>query len=215
MMEEVSVVVRWGHLLLGISWIGMLYYFNFVQGGFFKSNLVDERQRRKFGFSGLAPSTLRWFRWVTGFILVTAIYLLWKSNTLFNGYIFFSVLMSICMLLNVFVFIWPAQLIGLGLKKGNRIQAAEKAIIAARTNNLFCLPICYCILSSLFNAYSPEWILTDFNANDFSFFLAFSVVVALELNIIFGQQIMKASVQAMAQSSVALTSVLFISLTYL
>lgn len=198
MMEEVSVVVRWGHLLLGISWIGMLYYFNFVQGGFFKSSYVVKREQHNPDFSGLTPSALRWFRWVTGIMLTLAIYLLWKTNTLFNGYIFFSALMSICMVLNVFLFIWPAQQIGLGLKEGNRRKVAERAILAARTNSLFCLPICYCIISSMFNGYSKELASTGFNSSDLGLFFAFVMVVALELNIIFGKQFLKASMQVMA-----------------
>jgi len=36
-MEEINFIARWGHLVFGITWIGMLYYFNFVQGGYFKS----------------------------------------------------------------------------------------------------------------------------------------------------------------------------------
>ena len=197
-MEEVSVVVRWGHLLLGISWIGMLYYFNFVQGGFFKSSYVVKKEQHNPDFSGLAPSALRWFRWVTGIMLTLAIYLLWKTNTLFNGYIFFSALMSICMVLNVFLFIWPAQQIGLGLKEGNRVQVAERAILAAQTNNLFCLPICYCIISSMFNGYSPKLAFTGFSLSDFGLLLAFILVAALELNIIFGKRCLKASMQTMA-----------------
>ena len=54
-MEEVNFVVRWGHLVFGITWVGMLYYFNFVQGSYFKSaspeGLIDAKAK-------LAPNAL-------------------------------------------------------------------------------------------------------------------------------------------------------------
>ena len=99
-MEEVSVVVRWAHLFLGIGWIAMLYYFNFVQGGFFNVNSPSLQNKYKTSYAGLTPAKLRWFRWTTGVLLITAIYMLWKTNNLWSDYIFFSVLMSLCMLIN-------------------------------------------------------------------------------------------------------------------
>ena len=61
-------LVRWGHGLFGITWIGFLYYFNFVQGGYFKKAspeaLADAKQH-------LAPSALWWFRWGAAFTFLT------------------------------------------------------------------------------------------------------------------------------------------------
>ena len=71
-MESLNFLFRWAHLLFGITWIGMLYYFNFIQGGYFKQaspeGLADAKAK-------LAPSALWWFRWgamgtfLTGIIL--------------------------------------------------------------------------------------------------------------------------------------------------
>ena len=36
-MDLINILARWGHLLFGMTWIGLLYYFNFIQGGYFKS----------------------------------------------------------------------------------------------------------------------------------------------------------------------------------
>ena len=60
MMNLLMMLVRWGHLLFGIGWIGMLYYFNFVQGGYFKAATPEGLKDAK---AKLAPSALWWFRW--------------------------------------------------------------------------------------------------------------------------------------------------------
>ena len=71
--ETINFLARWGHLLFGITWIGMLYYFNFVQGGYFKQataeGLADAKQK-------LAPSALWWFRWGAMFTFLTGLILL-------------------------------------------------------------------------------------------------------------------------------------------
>ena len=42
----INLLTRWGHVLFGITWIGMLYYFNFVQGGYFKQASAEGFSRR-------------------------------------------------------------------------------------------------------------------------------------------------------------------------
>lgn len=213
-MEEVSIVVRWAHLLLGITWIGMLYYFNFVQGGYFKKECSHGNRS---AYTGLVPNTLRWFRWTTAAMLAIAVYLLWSVNSLFNDYILMIAVMSFFMLMNVCFIIWPAQKISLGLQTGDRILASERAILASRTNTLFCLPISYCIFASMSKGYMPEHTFSAMNAAniDIHLFIALFMVVALEVNVIFGRQVLKVSMQSMAQSSMALTGVLFFSLAYM
>lgn len=213
-MEEVSIVVRWAHLLLGITWIGMLYYFNFVQGGYFKKECI---RGKKIPYSGLVPNTMRWFRWIATVIFSVAIYLLWQVNSLFNDYMLICAIMSICMLVNVCFIIWPAQQISLGFKQGDRAGAAERAILASRTNGLFCLPISYCIFASMQKGYMPEHMLSGINSSgvDMSLSIALFVVIALELNVILSRQVLKVSTQVVAQSSMALTGVLFFSLAYM
>ncbi len=213
-MEEVSIVVRWAHLLLGITWIGMLYYFNFVQGGYFKKDCL---QGKRIPYSGLVPNTLRWFRWVAALIFAIAVYLLWQVNSLFNDFMLISAIMSACMLINVCFIIWPAQQISLGFKKGDRSSAAERAILASRTNGLFCLPVSYCIFASMQKGYMPEHMLFGVNSSgvDMSLSVALFVVVALELNVVIGGQVLKASTHVVAQSSMGLAGILFFSLIYM
>ena len=71
---------RWIHFLAGIAWIGMLYYFNFVQTPFFATELGG--QARSQVVRGLLPKALWWFRWGAMATLVTGLLLAWM-----NGYI--------------------------------------------------------------------------------------------------------------------------------
>lgn len=200
-MEEVSIVVRWAYLMLGIAWMGMLYYFNFVQGGFFNADTLSNPNKYKTSYAGLTPAKLRWFRWTATGLLFAAIYLLWKTNSLWSDYIFFSILMSLCMLINVVAFIWPAQQIALGLRKGDRKAASDRAFTALRTNNLFCLPICFCLIAAFINGSKSEQFLTSLGSQSGSgLFIALLVILGLELNIIFGKQFSKYSQQAVAQT---------------
>ena len=71
-MEFINFLARWGHGLFGITWIGMLYYFNFIQGAYFKEaspeGLADAKAK-------LAPRALWWFRWGAMFTFITGIIL--------------------------------------------------------------------------------------------------------------------------------------------
>jgi len=76
-MEYVNLLLRWAHLLFGILWIGHLYFFNFVQGGF-EGKLAAEM--KKVVVPELRPRALFWFRWgamwtwVTGLFLLAVVY---------------------------------------------------------------------------------------------------------------------------------------------
>lgn len=201
-MEELNFLMRWGHLLFGITWIGMLYYFNFVQGGYFKEaspeGLADAKAK-------LAPSALWWFRWGAMFTFITGLYLLHTiSGTLgMNEFIWVGALMGTFMFLNVWVIIWPAQQIVLGMKEGDGPAAGAKALIASRTNTLFSLPMAYFMLASAHKGaqYSSEGLSTGL-------WVALAIVILLELNAIFGKMGPIASVKGVIHSGIALTAVL-------
>ena len=63
------VLLRWFHVLAGITWIGMLYYFNFVQTPFFGSELGGQAKGAM--TRGLVPNALWWFRWGAMFTFIT------------------------------------------------------------------------------------------------------------------------------------------------
>ncbi|MFT7526986.1 MAG: putative membrane protein [Arenicella sp.] len=208
-MEIIDFLARWGHLLFGITWIGMLYYFNFVQGGYFKEaspeGLADAKAK-------LAPSALWWFRWGAMFTFITGVYLLATlGGTLAgNGYILIGALMGTFMFLNVWIIIWPAQQIVLGMKEGDGPAAGAKALLASRTNTLFSAPMAFFMLASAHKQAMPTGL-----SLDNGFYIALAVVVLLELNAIIGKQGPMASVKGVIHSSLALTAVLALSMNYL
>lgn len=208
-MGIIDFLVRWGHLLFGITWIGMLYYFNFVQGGYFKAasseGLADAKAK-------LAPSALWWFRWGAMFTFITGVYLLATlGGTLAgNGYILIGALMGTFMFLNVWIIIWPAQQIALGMKEGDGPAAGAKALLASRTNTLFSAPMAFFMLASAHKQAMPSGF-----SLDTGFYVALAVIVLLELNAIIGKQGPMASVTGVIHSSLALTAVLALSMNYL
>lgn len=206
-MEEINFIVRWGHLMFGITWIGMLFYFNFVQGGYFKSatpeGLADAKAK-------LAPSALWWFRWGAMFTFLTGLYLLGKlgASLANNEFILVGALMGTLMFLNVWLVIWPAQKIALGMKEGDGPAAGAKALLASRTNTLFSAPMAYFMLASAHKAQLPQEGLST------GFLIAIAIVVVLEINALVGKQGPLASVVGVIHSSLALTAVLALVLHY-
>src|SRR4051794_34593841 len=83
-MDGLFMILRWFHFFFGVIWIGLLYYFNFVQGSFFaetdaatKSNAIQK----------LVPRALWWFRWAAMFTLITGVaYLGLRDNQLAHNW---------------------------------------------------------------------------------------------------------------------------------
>ena len=93
-IEFINFLARWGHVLFGIVWIGMLYYFNFVQGGYFKEASAEGLADAK---AKLAPSALWWFRWGAMFTFITGLYLLHSISSVLNNYIIVGAAMGTLM----------------------------------------------------------------------------------------------------------------------
>ena len=112
-MEELfNMLFRWGHILVGITWIGLLYYFNFVQTEYFKE---AEESARKDAVSKLVPRALWWFRWAALFTFLTGLVLLYFITLRVNLDIILGATMGTLMMLNVWGIIWPNQKIVIGL----------------------------------------------------------------------------------------------------
>ena len=208
------MIARWAHLLFGITWLGLLYYFNFVQGGYFKT-------ASKEGLRGveakLAPKALWWFRWGAMLTFLAGVYLLWEVGALFNDYIVLGALMGTFMFLNVWLVIWPAQQIAIGMKKGDGAEAGAKAMLASQTNLLFSVPMAYCMFSSAHKGYAPEHLLSGFNASgvDTGLFIALAIIVLLELNAVFGKHGPLKTIKGAIHMSMLLTASLIMSLVYI
>jgi uncharacterized membrane protein len=205
-LDFINFLVRWGHLLFGITWIGILYYFNFIQGGYFKQaspeGLADAKAK-------LAPSALWWFRWGAMFTFITGVVLLMgvSGQKVMNDYIEVGALLGILMFLNVWLVIWPAQQIALGMKDGDGPAAGAKALLASRTNTLFSAPMAFCMLASPHLGYSADHLVSA-NGGGMGLYAAVAIVLVLEANALFGKQGPMTTVKGVIVSSLVLTAVL-------
>ena len=145
MDELLNLLFRWGHILFGVTWIGLLYYFNFIQTEYVKE---AEEAGKKDVVSKLAPRALWWFRWAALFTFLTGIVLLYIIQAVVSLDIILGATMGTFMMLNVWGIIWPNQKIVIGLKDGDPGVAGPKASLASRTNTLFSVPMLYCMVSS-------------------------------------------------------------------
>ena len=146
-MAYVEFFFRYFHVLAGIVWIGMLYYFNFVQTEYFKE---AEASAKSDAMAKLAPRALWWFRWGAMLTFLTGAYLFQKVGGFAAPMpaIWVGALAGTFMFLNVWLVIWPNQQIVLGMKEGDGPAAAAKAGLASRTNTLFSGPMLLGMLGS-------------------------------------------------------------------
>jgi len=198
-------MARWAHLLFGITWIGILYYFNFIQGGYFKSatpeGLADAKAK-------LAPEALWWFRWAAMFTFITGIMLLeglYRNHQL-NPYITLGATMGTLMFLNVWLIIWPNQKIALGMVDGDAAAAGGKALLASRTNTLFSGPMAFAMLGGPHFAQTGGGYGSTIAST--SLYVALAVIAILELNAIFGKQGPMTTVRGVITSSIVLTALM-------
>jgi uncharacterized membrane protein len=208
-MAFFDFLVRWGHLLFGITWIGILYYFNFIQGGYFKQASAEGLADAK---AKLAPSALWWFRWGAMFTFITGIYLLSVvgKNHQLNDYIVIGALMGTFMFLNVWVIIWPNQKIALGMAEGDAPAAGAKALLASRTNVLFSAPMIFGMLAGPHLRGHGDFVLQGYGSGfgGLGLIIALAIIVLLELNALFGKQGPMTTVKGVIHSSLGLTAVL-------
>ena len=141
-----DIVMRWGHIVFGVAWIGLLYYFNFVQTEYVKE--ADDSAKADV-MAKLAPRALWWFRWAAMFTFLSGLLLLgYILHMRLSLGITLGVLMGTIMMLNVWLIIWPNQKIVIGLESGDKAAAGPKAALASRTNTLFSLPMLFFMVAS-------------------------------------------------------------------
>ena len=200
-MLFIDFLTRWAHVLFGVTWIGLLYYFNFIQGAYFAEATADAKADAT---QKLAPRALWWFRWGAMGTFLTGLYLLYILGAGASQYIILGALMGIFMFLNVWLIIWPNQKIVIGLSEGDKVVAGGKALLASRTNTLFSAPMLYGMLAS---GHGVQFESMDFA--DIGFLLALAIIVLLEINAIVGKTGPIASVKGVIHSSLLLTVVIF------
>jgi len=152
---------RWLHVLSGIMWIGLLYYFNFVQIPSMPK--IPDEQKPAIG-KVIAPAALWWFRWAAMATIVTGLILAWM-----NGYILEAISLGLVdgvakhsmigigmwlgaiMWFNVWFVIWPNQQRALGLVEAAadvKAKSARTAMLFSRANTLLSVPMLFAMVSA-------------------------------------------------------------------
>ena len=156
-----SFFFRWLHVLSGVMWIGLLWYFNFVQ----IPNMGEIPDEQKPAISKvIAPAALWWFRWaamstiVTGLIvaainkyLVGIITLGLMDGNIKHTALGIGMWLGIIMWFNVWFVIWPNQKRALGIVEVEadvKAASARTAMLFSRTNTLLSIPMLYAMVSA-------------------------------------------------------------------
>jgi uncharacterized membrane protein len=149
--EGILFLLRWGHFIFGIAWIGMLWYFNFVQGPFFAETDAPTKTEAT---KKLVPKALWYFRYgamgtfLTGWAMIgirMSQGAAWSSSwgvTILTGALFGSI-----MWFNVWFVIWPRQKKVIASANGEKVEnlpaLARRAFLASRTNTLLSVPLLF------------------------------------------------------------------------
>ena len=152
---------RWLHVLSGVMWIGLLWYFNFVQ----IPNMpkIPDEQKPAIG-KVIAPAALWWFRWAAMATIVTGLIL-----AMLNGYLVEAVLIGLIdgvpkhtaigigmwlgtiMWFNVWFVIWPNQKRALGIVEADadtKAKSARTAMLFSRTNTMLSIPMLFAMVAA-------------------------------------------------------------------
>jgi len=184
MDELFNMLFRFGHILVGITWIGLLYYFNFVQTEYFKE---AEEDARKDAVAKLAPRALWWFRWAAFLTFLTGLALLHYISVKITLEIILGAVMGTLMMLNVWGIIWPNQKIVIGLKEGDAAAAGPKAALASRTNTLFSVGMLYFMVASAHYPASGQ--ILGANLEMTGLLVGLALIFAIEANAIWGKML--------------------------
>jgi uncharacterized membrane protein len=147
--------MRWLHVLSGVMWIGLLWYFNFVQIPSMPK--IPDEQKPAIG-KVIAPTALFWFRWAALATVATGVLL-----ALMNGYfapalmlqkpftaIGIGMWLALVMAFNVWFIIWPNQKKALGIVQvtpEEKSKAARLAMLTSRFNTMFSIPMLFCMVA--------------------------------------------------------------------
>jgi uncharacterized membrane protein len=151
-MEQQAI--RWLHTFFGILWIGLLYYFNFVQ----IPTMPKIPAELKPGVSKhIAPSALFFFRWGAALTVLFGLIIAWRAGYLVDALLLnetyrligIGMWLALIMAFNVWFVIWPAQQKALGMVEADdatKAAAAARAMMFSRTNTLLSLPMLYAMI---------------------------------------------------------------------
>ena len=154
--DLVNGILQWLHVFFGITWIGLLYYFNFVQTPVMPTVPAELKP----GVSKyIAPKALFYFRWGAAFTVLTGLLLAWSYGELVEALtlqpgarlIGIGMWLALIMAFNVWVIIWPNQKKVLGMVQADdatKAKAASTASMASRLNTLLSIPMLLCMTNA-------------------------------------------------------------------
>ena len=199
-MEFTLFILRWIHFLAGITWIGILYYFNFVQTPFFAET---EPAVRTGAVQKLLPRALWWFRWGAMITVIAGLLIyIMRMSEMGTGLFYSSPygvtitvggLMGIVMFLNVWLVIWPNQQIVIAstnqVASGGQALpaaagAARRGALTSRTNTVFSIPMLFYMGAA---SHYPSMV-GQASSRAFYWILVFIIIGAVEANCLYGTQ---------------------------
>ena len=150
-----TFLMRWLHVLSGVMWIGILWYFNFVQAPSMPK--IPDEQKPAIS-KVIAPAALFWFRWAALATVVTGALLAWMNGYIAQALAFqrpflaigIGMWLALIMAFNVWFIIWPNQKKALGIVSvtpEEKTKAARLAMLVSRTNTLLSIPMLYCMVA--------------------------------------------------------------------
>jgi uncharacterized membrane protein len=209
--NSLAFLLRWVHILTGVTWIGLLYYFNLIQVEYFKE---ADAGAKSDVIQKLVPNALWWFRWGAMFTFLSGILLVYIKHLTGMG-IMIGVTMGTIMFLNVWLIIWPNQKIVIASAKqvasgGQALPGAAAALgkagLASRTNTLFSIPMLFFMTSSVHLGQLQTSIRSE---SAVSLATVFGLIAILALNGVFGKTGPFTSLKGVIGSSFLLTVVLY------
>ncbi|PJZ71058.1 hypothetical protein CH373_00580 [Leptospira perolatii] len=177
-------LAKWTHFLAGITWIGLLYYFNFVQGPFFNETDADTKKNAT---QKLVPRALWWFRWgamitfLSGWTMILMnLYAGLPIDAQWTVIIGVGGIFGTIMWANVWFVIWPNQKVVIAKAKGETTvdpaPNANRAFVASRSNVLLSIPM-------LFFMGAAKNLIFRYNSSNALIFFAIAVVIALIIEV--------------------------------
>jgi uncharacterized membrane protein len=159
-LSWVTFLFRWLHVLSGVMWIGLLWYFNFVQIPSMPK--IPDEQKPAIG-KVIAPTALFWFRYAALATVATGLILAYLNGYLVSAlllgmlqggmqtYIGVGMWLALVMAYNVWMVIWPNQQKALGLVEASADEkkaAARIAMLTSRFNTMFSIPMLYFMVAA-------------------------------------------------------------------
>jgi uncharacterized membrane protein len=218
----ISYLFRWIHFFAGVAWIGLLYYFNFVQTEYFKET---DAAAKSSAISKLVPRALWWFRWGAMITFLSGLALAGYMASAINYYIVVGMLLGTLMFLNVWLIIWPNQqtviasnnqVIGGGEALPEAAGSLGKAGLASRTNTLFSIPMLFFMgASAHLSGVGRVPITSEGGTSLLAIILTLVIIAALQFNAIKGKTGPMTSVVGVIHCGIGLAAGLLIMIEFL